>query len=91
MTPARQVTELGRNESRHLVGSVAVGRIVFTSRALAAIRHVYHLRVAEQIITRVRWASPSARLSPAAERSWPTRPISSTRERPVRPCWSRGS
>jgi Pyridoxamine 5'-phosphate oxidase len=52
MTPARQITELTRDEALQLVGSVPVGRIVFTSRALPAIRPVSHLLAGDQIIIR---------------------------------------
>jgi Pyridoxamine 5'-phosphate oxidase len=54
MTPDRRRAELTRDESLHLAGSVPFGRIVFTSRALPAIRPVYHLRVGDQIIIRAR-------------------------------------
>jgi hypothetical protein len=52
VTPAHRLTELTRDESLRLVGSVPSGRVVFTSRALPAIRPVNHVLVGEQIIIR---------------------------------------
>ncbi|TNC28035.1 pyridoxamine 5'-phosphate oxidase family protein [Amycolatopsis alkalitolerans] len=39
----RQMTELGRAEALRLLGSVELGRIVFTADALPAIRPVNHI------------------------------------------------
>lgn len=63
MTPACRRAELTRDESLRLVGSVAFGRIVFTSRALPAIEPVSHLVAGPQIIIR---ASLGAAFSSAA-------------------------
>jgi hypothetical protein len=52
MAPAQRLTELTRDESLRLVGSVPCGRVVFTSRALPAIRPVNHVLVDGQIIIR---------------------------------------
>jgi hypothetical protein len=50
MVEARQLQELTQAESLRLLGSVPVGRVVFTHRALPAIRPVNHLVVDDQII-----------------------------------------
>jgi nitroimidazol reductase NimA-like FMN-containing flavoprotein (pyridoxamine 5'-phosphate oxidase superfamily) len=52
MTEARQRKELSREECLGLLGEVPVGRVVFTHRALPAIRPVNHLVEADQIIIR---------------------------------------
>jgi hypothetical protein len=52
MTEARQRQELSREECLLLLGEVPVGRVVFTHRALPAIRPVSHLVEADQIIIR---------------------------------------
>ncbi len=48
----RRLTELTREESLRLLGSVSLGRVVFTHRALPAIRPVNHLVDAGDIIIR---------------------------------------
>jgi predicted phage tail protein len=50
--PSRQTKELTVSESWRLLGSVSVGRIVFTQRALPAIRPVNHLVDEDKIIIR---------------------------------------
>ena len=41
--PPRRLVELDRAEALHLLGSVSLGRVVFTQRALPAIRPVNHI------------------------------------------------
>ncbi|MQA82206.1 MAG: pyridoxamine 5'-phosphate oxidase family protein [Streptosporangiales bacterium] len=48
----RHLSELSREESLELLGSVSLGRIVFTLRALPAIRPVNHLLDDDAIIIR---------------------------------------
>ena len=43
MTGARQQRELAREEALRLLGTVPLGRVVFTDRALPAIRPVNHI------------------------------------------------
>jgi hypothetical protein len=62
MTLVRRRTELSRDESLRLVGSVPFGRVVFTSRALPAIQPVPHLLSGQQVIIR---ASLGAAISSA--------------------------
>jgi hypothetical protein len=50
MIEARQLQELTQAESLRLLASVPVGRVVFTYRALPAIRPVNHLVVDDKII-----------------------------------------
>ncbi len=50
MIEARQLQELTQVESLRLLGSVPVGRVVFTHRALPAIRPVNHIVVDNKII-----------------------------------------
>jgi hypothetical protein len=52
MTEARLRRELSRQECLRLIGEVPVGRVVFTQRALPAVRVVSHLVEADQIIFR---------------------------------------
>jgi len=52
MTEARQRRELSQEECLRLLGEVPVGRVVFTQRALPAVRAVNHLVEADQIIFR---------------------------------------
>jgi hypothetical protein len=52
MADVRRMETLTRDESLHLLGSVALGRVVFTHLALPAIRPVYHLVEADRIIIR---------------------------------------
>jgi hypothetical protein len=48
----RELTELPRDEALRLLGSVPFGRVVFTARALPAIRPVNHLVDGDQVIIR---------------------------------------
>jgi hypothetical protein len=50
MVEARQLRELTQAESLRLLGSVPVGRVVFTQHALPAIRPVNHIVVDDKII-----------------------------------------
>ena len=52
MTEARQRRELSREECLRLLGEVPAGRVVYTQRALPAVRPVNHLVVADRIIFR---------------------------------------
>jgi len=52
MTEARQRRDLSREECLRLLGEVPVGRVVFTQRALPAVRAVSHLVEGDQIIFR---------------------------------------
>jgi Pyridoxamine 5'-phosphate oxidase len=52
MAELRQMETLSREESLGLLGSVSLGRVVFTHLALPAIRPVYHLVDQDQIIVR---------------------------------------
>jgi hypothetical protein len=52
MSEARRRTELSREECLLLLGEVPLGRVVFTHRALPAIRPANHLVEADQIIIR---------------------------------------
>ena len=52
MTDARRLEELTREEALELLASVAVGRVVFSHRALPAIRPVNHLVTSDRIIIR---------------------------------------
>ena len=54
---SRQIAELAPAESWRLLGSVSLGRIVFTQRAMPAIRPVNHLVDEEAIII---WSHPGA-------------------------------
>ncbi|MFF4388360.1 pyridoxamine 5'-phosphate oxidase family protein [Streptomyces sp. NPDC001552] len=49
----RQMEELRADEALHLLGSVELGRLVFTRHALPAVRPVNHLLDAGDIIIRV--------------------------------------
>jgi hypothetical protein len=51
---ARKLVELSRAEALRLLGAVDVGRIVFTSNALPAVRPVNHLLEDGEIIVRTR-------------------------------------
>jgi Pyridoxamine 5'-phosphate oxidase len=64
MTPVRDLAELTRAECLQLLGSVPFGRVVFTSRALPAVRPVNHLLIGQQIIIR---ASLGAAISSAVD------------------------
>jgi hypothetical protein len=48
----RQLTELDRGEALRLLGSVSLGRIVFTHRAMPAIRPVNHVLDSTGIVIR---------------------------------------
>ena len=48
----RQLTELERDEALRLLGSVSLGRIVFTHRAMPAVRPVNHILDSTGIIIR---------------------------------------
>ena len=48
----RQLTELDRAEALRLLGSVSLGRIVFTQRAMPAVRPVNHILDSTGIIIR---------------------------------------
>jgi len=50
MTGARQQRELAREEALRLLGTVPLGRVVFTDRALPAIRPVNHIVDGQRII-----------------------------------------
>lgn len=52
MTEARQRRELSREECLRLLGEAQVGRVVYTYRALPAVRPVNHLVEGERIIIR---------------------------------------
>lgn len=52
MADVRRMETLSREESLGLLGSVTLGRVVFTHLALPAIRPVYHLVDEDQIIVR---------------------------------------
>ncbi|HUY48391.1 MAG TPA: pyridoxamine 5'-phosphate oxidase family protein [Streptosporangiaceae bacterium] len=52
MAEARRLEALPREESLRLLGSVSLGRLVFTHLALPAIRPVNHLVEGDQIIIR---------------------------------------
>ncbi|WP_327387090.1 MULTISPECIES: pyridoxamine 5'-phosphate oxidase family protein [unclassified Streptomyces] len=52
-TRGRQMEELRADEALHLLGSVELGRLVFTRHALPAVRPVNHLLDAGDIIIRV--------------------------------------
>ncbi len=52
MTEARERRDLSREECLLLLGEVPLGRVVFTHRALPAVRPANHLVEADQIIIR---------------------------------------
>ncbi|HUZ22639.1 MAG TPA: pyridoxamine 5'-phosphate oxidase family protein [Streptosporangiaceae bacterium] len=54
----RQLEQLTMPESMHLLASVSLGRVVFTSRALPAIRPVNHLVDGDYIIIRTDSGTP---------------------------------
>jgi nitroimidazol reductase NimA-like FMN-containing flavoprotein (pyridoxamine 5'-phosphate oxidase superfamily) len=64
MTGARQQQELPREEALRLLGTVPVGRVVFTHRALPAIRPVNHIVDGHQVIFRT---SASAEITTAVD------------------------
>jgi pyridoxamine 5'-phosphate oxidase-like protein len=61
MTEGRLLQSMTRGESLRLIGEVPMGRVVFTSRALPAIRPVNHLVEDEQIIIRTKHDTALAR------------------------------
>ena len=52
MTTERELAELPKDEALRLLGSVPFGRVVFTARALPAVRPVNHLVDGSRIIIR---------------------------------------
>jgi hypothetical protein len=52
MADVRRTETLTRDESLRLLGSITLGRVVFTHLALPAIRPVYHLVEGDRIIIR---------------------------------------
>ncbi|MFB6615610.1 pyridoxamine 5'-phosphate oxidase family protein [Streptomyces sp. NPDC085524] len=50
---ARHLHELDRDEALRLLGTVSLGRIVFTRHALPAVRPVHHLVEGEDVIIRM--------------------------------------
>ena len=64
MSYERRMEELTRPQSMELLGSVAVGRIVFTHHALPAIRPVNHLVAGDLVIVR---ATDDAAITAAAQ------------------------
>ena len=62
MTGGRQQRELPREEALRLLGTVPVGRVVFTYRALPAIRPVNHIVDGHQVVFRT---SASAEITTA--------------------------
>lgn len=62
----RRLTELTRTQSMRLLASVPLGRIVFTHRALPAIRPVNHIIDGDDIIIR---SHPGAAIVSAADRA----------------------
>jgi pyridoxamine 5'-phosphate oxidase-like protein len=69
MTQARQLQALSRQEALCLLAGVSLGRVVFTHRALPAIRPVNHLVEDERIIVRTGQDSALARAVDIAGRS----------------------
>ncbi|MEU3447545.1 pyridoxamine 5'-phosphate oxidase family protein [Streptomyces thermolilacinus] len=49
----RRMTELDRDEALRLLGTVSLGRIVFTQQALPAVRPVNHLMDGEDIVVQL--------------------------------------
>jgi hypothetical protein len=49
----RRMAQLGRAEALRLLGTVSLGRIVFTQHALPAVRPVNHLMDGDDVIVRV--------------------------------------
>lgn len=62
----RRLTELTRAQAMHLLASVPLGRIVFTHRALPAIRPVNHIVDGDDIIVRTH---PGAAIVSAADQA----------------------
>lgn len=57
----RRLSEIGRDDALALLGSVSIGRIVFTSNALPAVRPVNHILDEGQIVVRTHGDSALAR------------------------------
>ena len=66
MDEYRALEQLNRSEALKLLGSVSLGRLVFTHQALPAVRPVNHLVVSESIIVR---ATAGAAITSAADRN----------------------
>jgi len=66
MDEHRALEQLNRSEALKLLGSVSLGRLVFTHQALPAVRPVNHLVVSESIIVR---ATTGAAITSAADRN----------------------
>jgi hypothetical protein len=66
MDEYRALEQLNRSEALKLLGSVSLGRLVFTHQALPAVRPVNHLVVSESIIVR---ATTGAAITSAADRN----------------------
>jgi len=66
MNEYRALEQLNRSEALKLLGSVSLGRLVFTHQALPAVRPVNHLVVSESIIVR---ATQGAAITSAADRN----------------------
>jgi hypothetical protein len=58
MTDERMLVELSPQESMDLLGSISLGRVVFTARALPAIRPVNHLVDGDYVIIRTDISAP---------------------------------
>ncbi|WP_229899602.1 pyridoxamine 5'-phosphate oxidase family protein [Streptomyces hiroshimensis] len=66
--PARHRVELSRAESLLLLGSVSLGRVVFTRRALPAIRPVNHIVDGGHVVIRTHEGAALAGLAVPPER-----------------------
>ncbi|KJY36062.1 pyridoxamine 5'-phosphate oxidase [Streptomyces katrae] len=66
-TPARHMRELDRAEALRLLATVSLGRIVFTHRALPAVRPVNHLVDGEDVVIRIHGGGALASLSAPAD------------------------
>jgi Pyridoxamine 5'-phosphate oxidase len=66
MDEPRRLEQLSRGEALQLLGTVSLGRLVFTHRALPAIRPVNHVVEGESIIVR---ATAGAAITSEASRS----------------------
>ncbi len=66
MDEQRSLQQLSRTKSLELLGSIGMGRLVFTHRALPAIRPVNHLVEGESVIVR---ATSGAAITSAAGRN----------------------
>ncbi|MFJ6479841.1 MULTISPECIES: pyridoxamine 5'-phosphate oxidase family protein [unclassified Streptomyces] len=66
-TPRRRTEEIGTEEALRLLGTVGLGRIVFTRHALPAVRPVNHLLDDGDIIVRVQDGSTLAALLTAPD------------------------